>query len=113
MNTGVVIGDKLDSQIFEGSHSAGWKIKIRQLLSLKCSRNFPSFNILVPMHVHMSYNPRSHPSKIWVAYQPWYPSTTYKYQLTIHVLVLPEINTLFFKNKNNTPPRDTVVYGVD
>jgi len=45
MNTGAVIGDKLNSQIFQGSHSAGWKIKIRQLLSLRCSRNFFSFNI--------------------------------------------------------------------
>ena len=45
VNTGVVIGDKLDNQIFEGSHLAGWKIKIRQLLSLKCSRNFFFFNI--------------------------------------------------------------------
>ena len=45
VNTGVVNGHKLDSQIFEGSRSAGWEIKIHQLLSLKCSRNFFSFNI--------------------------------------------------------------------
>ena len=45
VNTGVVIGNKLDNQIFEVSHSGAWKIKISQLFSLKCSRNFFSFNI--------------------------------------------------------------------
>ena len=45
VNTRVVTCGKLDNQILEGSHLAGWKVKIRQLLSLKCSRNFFSFNI--------------------------------------------------------------------
>ena len=37
--------NKLDNKISQGSHSAGLKIKIRQLLSLKCPRNFFSLNI--------------------------------------------------------------------
>ena len=43
VNTGVVIGDKLDNQIFGLSQLESWKIKIHQLLSLKCSRNLFSF----------------------------------------------------------------------
>ena len=39
VNTGVVIGDKLDNQTFKFSQLEPWKIKIHQLLSLKCSRN--------------------------------------------------------------------------
>ena len=57
MNTGVVIGNKLENQIFDVSHSGAWNIKIRQLLSLKRSRNFFSFNV----HVHMACKSRSHP----------------------------------------------------
>ena len=43
VNTWVVIGDKLDNQIFGLSQLEPWKIKIHQLLSLKCSRNLFSF----------------------------------------------------------------------
>ena len=42
VNTGAVIGNKLDNQIFEVSYSAAWKIKICQSYSLNCSRNFIS-----------------------------------------------------------------------
>lgn len=47
VNTGVVIGNKLDNQIIELSKLAPWKITNHQLLSPKRSPNFFSFNIYI------------------------------------------------------------------
>ena len=69
VNTGVVIGNKLDKQIFELSKLAPWKITNYQLLSLKRSRNF-FFLTYISLHVHMPYEPQAHPSKIRFTDQP-------------------------------------------
>jgi len=46
LNTGgAVIGNKLDSQIFELRQPASWRTKIHQISSLRRSQNFFPFNI--------------------------------------------------------------------
>ena len=58
--TGVVIGDKLDNQIFGLSQLAPWKIKIHQLLS----HGIYSLLSHMPLHAHMAFQPHINPSKM-------------------------------------------------